>query len=207
MNPDINKSGCCRSPLVRSANGVDNLLGSLSSVSLWLARLSGALVVVTAVLVSMEVLLRKLTRVSVSFTHELSGYALAIVFALSLAYALMSKAHIRIDVLYLGAAARIRRLLDILALLLLNVFSFVLVDAAWDIFALSYARDSISNTTLATPLWIPQGVWLIGLIVFAVAAALLLIRVLLSVLGAVPERAEQLIGAAGEAGPPPVASE
>src|SRR3546814_10189508 len=93
----------------------------------------------------MEVLLRKLTRISVSFTHELSGYALAIVFALSLAYALMSKAHIRIDVLYLGAAVRIRRLLDILALLLLNVFSFMLVDAAWDVFALSYVRDSIRS--------------------------------------------------------------
>src|SRR3546814_15739557 len=79
MNPDIDKSGGCRSPLAWSANGVDKLLGGLSGVSLWLARLSGALVVVTAVLVSMEVLLRKLTRISVSFTTELPGYPLAIV--------------------------------------------------------------------------------------------------------------------------------
>src|SRR5690606_27922116 len=104
--------------------------------------------------VGIEVLLRKLTSISISFTHELSGYALTIVFALSLAYALFCKSHIRIDVLYLIVPKRIRRLLDILALLLLNVFSFMLVEAAWGVFALSYTRDSISNTKLGTPLWI-----------------------------------------------------
>lgn len=198
MASDEHKGGRPHSSVERAAQGLDRLLGGLSGLSRGLARLSGALVVIVAVLVGIEVGLRGLTSISISFTHELSGYALAIVSALSLAYALMYKAHIRIDIFYLGAPVKVRRMLDIFSLVLLNAFSIMLVHAAWGVFALSYTRSSIANTSLGTPLWIPQSVWFIGFVVFAVVAALLFVRVVLSVFGIGPERAEQLVGTTTE---------
>lgn len=188
-----------RSAVDRAAQGLDTALGRMSRFARGLARLSGALVALMAVLVGVEVALRGLTDISVTFTHELSGYALAIVFSLSLAYALLCKAHIRIDLLYIGAGARLKRAMDILSLLLLTAFSFMLVHASWGVFQLSYVRDSVANTGMGTPLWIPQSVWFAGFVVFALTAVLVLLRVVLAVCGAGPERAEQLMGSSPEA--------
>ena len=53
-----------------------------------------------------------------------------------------------------------------LGVLLLLTFNAVLARHAWTVFATSWQRDSVSITTLATPLWIPQMFWVTGLIVF-----------------------------------------
>lgn len=187
------------SPIIRqAAHVVDSLLNGAARFSRSLARLSGALVVVMALMVSAEVALRKLTSVSTSFTHELSGYTLAIVTSLSLAYALVCKTHIRIDVLYLGASVKVKRVLDLFAITLMAAFSILLAHASWTVFILSYSRSSVANTSLGTPLWIPQSVWVFGFVFFAAVAVLLLIRVILGALGANPERADQWVGAKPE---------
>jgi hypothetical protein len=59
----------------------------------------------------------------------------------------------------------------------------------------SIARQSVANTPLATPLWIPQSLWLIGLIGFAVSIYLILAGVIFNLIKGHAEKAQQLAGA------------
>ena len=179
-----------------SSRGLDCLIGGVTTISRWFARLSGALVVLISVLVGVEVVLRALTDISMSFSHELSGYTLAIVSALSLAYALLCKAHIRIDIVYYKVSGKWKRVMDVVALAMLLGFSIVLLQATWEVFFVSFERNSVANTSLGTLLWVPQLVWVVGYALFAFVAALLLIRVLLAMRRGEVERAEYLVGGA-----------
>jgi hypothetical protein len=55
--------------------------------------------------------------------------------------------------------------------------------------------DSVSNTPLQTPLWIPQGLWAAGMTIFAVAAVLHAIRAVI-LLVREPHRIEAEYGCA-----------
>ena len=54
-------------------------------------------------------------------------------------------------------------LLDILALALLLYYVFLLTRNAWAMFMDNVEYGSTAQTTLATPLWIPQIFWISGL--------------------------------------------
>jgi hypothetical protein len=55
--------------------------------------------------------------------------------------------------------------------------------------------DSIANTPLQTPLWIPQGLWAAGMVFFAVAAVVHAARAVIFLLTA-PDRIEAEYGCA-----------
>lgn len=57
----------------------------------------GALIIAAAFLVGIEVVIRKAFTLTIGGADELSGYALAISTSWALAFALLERAHIRID--------------------------------------------------------------------------------------------------------------
>ena len=135
---------------------------------------SGILLLLAVGLIGVEVVLRKVFTVSIGGADELSSYALAICISWSLGYALLHKAHIRIDVLYCKLSDKLKAGLDVLSLLSLIAFMAPLTFFAFSLLSVSIARNSTANTPLQTPMWIPQGLWFLGLLAFLVTIAIVL---------------------------------
>lgn len=144
----------------------------------WGLWFGGALVLAAAVLIGVDVLLRKFLARSVGGADELAGYALAIGTSWSLAAALLDRAHIRIDSLYVLFPQKLRLALDIVALVLLVGFFALMAWHGWGVVEQSWTSGSRSQSALETPTVIPQVAWLAGLVVFVAVGGLLLLDVL-----------------------------
>src|SRR5205085_2687623 len=144
----------------------------------WGLWFGGALVLLAAVLIGIDVLMRKFLDRSIGGADELAGYSLAIGTAWGLAAALLDRAHIRIDSLYVLFPQKLRLALDALALILLVGF-FALV--AWHgsgVVSQSWTSGSRSQSALETPTVIAQVLWIVGLASFVVVGVLLLVQAL-----------------------------
>ena len=84
----------------------------------WGLWFGGALVLLAAILIGIDVLMRKFLARSIGGADELAGYSLAIGTAWGLGAALIDRAHIRIDSLYVLFPARLRLALDFAGLVL-----------------------------------------------------------------------------------------
>lgn len=146
---------------------------TLSRGATWVA---GSLTLISALYITVDVILRKLASFSLGGSDELSGYAFAISISWALSFATLQRANIRIDALYQHLPTRLCALLDWLALVTLAVFIVYLTRYAGDVALTSWTRGSTANTTLGTPLWVPQLLWVIGLGWFCVVLALMLLR-------------------------------
>lgn len=150
---------------------MNRLIHLAGRVSTWAAWLSGGLLFLTAVLIAVEVVLRKVFALSLGGADEISNYVLAVTSSWTFGYALLRKAHIRIDALYLRLGPSARVALDLASLVLFGLCAALITGYAYQVLHTSVLRRSVANTPLATPLWIPQGLWFAGI-------ALLLLTVL-----------------------------
>ncbi|MFI5445864.1 TRAP transporter small permease subunit [Polaromonas sp. UC242_47] len=157
-----------------------SFLGRLSrlaeSFSLGAVWAGGALTLASVLLISFDVLARKFLGFNTGGADELSSYAFAISTSWALAFATLQRANVRVDVLYQYLPVRLSAVLDWLSLVGLGVFMVVLTWYAMDVVGASWLQNSTANTTMATPLWIPQGLWLLGLGWMCVVVALMLVR-------------------------------
>lgn len=175
-------------------SGLDRILQGVQSGSLWLARAGGVLILLTVVLVTVEILSRQLLGRSNLHATEITGYVMAISTSWAFAYTLMRKAHIRIDALYLKLPVSVRGVLDLIALLSLALFCVLVVGAAFEVAEHSYNGGARANTPLGTPVWIPQALWLLGLVWFSIAVVLMSLRVLLGLLSGQVNDVQRLAG-------------
>ena len=143
----------------------------LARLGLWFG---GALVLLAALLNGVDVTLRKLFNASIGDADELAGYALALGTAWSLGAALLDRAHIRIDSLYVLFPRWLRLALDFAGLALLIAFFGLIARHGWSVAQQSWVSGSRSQSALATPTVIPQSVWLAGLAFFFVIGVALL---------------------------------
>lgn len=141
----------------------------------------GALVLAAAVLIGVDVTLRKVFNASIGGADELAGYALALGTAWSLGAALLDRAHIRIDSLYTLFPRRLRLALDFAGIALFVAFFGLIARHGWNVAQQSWVSSSRSQSALATPTVIPQAIWLAGLAVFCVIGAWLLVHALVLV--------------------------
>lgn len=146
------------------------LLEAGARVSRWLAWIGGAMLLLSAALVSLDVVFRSLWKVSFFESFELSTYAFAIATAMGMSYALVSKAHIRIELLYVLLPARARAWLDVVAYGGLAVVAGVLLYFCGQMVLGNLGTGARSNSSLAVPMVYPQGLWLLGLAWFALLA-------------------------------------
>lgn len=153
----------------------------LSRLSLWFG---GTLVLLAAVLIGIDVLLRKLFETSIGGADELAGYSLAIGTSWSLGAALLDRMHIRIDSLYGLFPRGLRLALDLVGLALFVGFFGLIAWRGWSVVEQSWVSSSRSHTALATPTVIPQSVWVFGLaLLVAVGGALFVHAALLMARG------------------------
>ena len=142
----------------------------------WGLWFGGALILLAAVLIGIDVLLRKFLDRSIGGADELAGYALAIGTAWGLGAALLDRAHIRIDSLYVLFPQKLRLALDLVGAGRCCVGFFALI--AWHglgVVSQSWTSGSRSQSALETPTVIPQALWIAGLAAFVVVGVLLLL--------------------------------
>ena len=149
----------------RSLKLVD-LMENISTIGVWG---SGVLLLAMSIYICLDVLLRKFLSISIRGDVELSEYVLAIMSGWAFSYAMFKKAHVRIDVLYIKFSVKWRVFLDIASLIALIIFMAPTVYYSYYVFHTSVIRNSVANTPLQTPLWIPQGAWFVGLAFFLIA--------------------------------------
>lgn len=141
-------------------------LGRVAQVAVWIG---GASLLACAILVTIDVITRKLFNWTFSGSDEISGYAFAASTTWAYSYCLLHRANIRIDAVYNFLPTVVKAMLDLLGLLLLLGFIWLLTSRGIDVLAETIDNDSVSNTTLQTPLWLPQSLWLGGLILFCIS--------------------------------------
>ncbi|MBI4182939.1 MAG: TRAP transporter small permease [Proteobacteria bacterium] len=155
-------------------------MARLQTVAEWLARwgarAGGYLIAATAVLVTADVALRKLFSVTFRGADEISGYAFIIGTTWALAFTLFRKGHIRIDVVYARLPCGAQAALDVLALLALMAYVGPLTYFGVEVLTETLRVGAQANTPLRTALWMPQGLWVVGLVFFCLCLLLVLVR-------------------------------
>lgn len=159
------------------------------------ALAGGLLLLAAAVLVSVDVLLRKFANLTLGGADELSGYALAIGSTWSFAFVLLNRGNVRIDALYEHLPRSVAALCDLLALIALLAFVSVVTWHGAGVLAQSWRVDAHSNSALAVPLAVPQALWWLGYVWFVLCAVPLLLRSVLAFAGRDWAAVNRLVGA------------
>lgn len=164
-------------------------------VSRLLAWLAGAFILIgSAALISIDVITRAIFRRGVVESFELSSYAFAIAIGLGLAFAVTSKAHIRVDILLDAFPRPVRVLCDLLAALALSLVALALAWFCWGTLSQSIAMNAKSVSTLQTPMAWPQGLWWAGIAWFAAVAAVVPVQAVIRLLAGDRMGFDALIG-------------
>jgi TRAP-type mannitol/chloroaromatic compound transport system permease small subunit len=166
-------------------------LHRIAAYSTWIA---GAALIGCAVLIAIEVVARKAFNVSLGGVDEITSYVFAIGVAWSLAFTLLSRAHIRIDVVYTQLNRNKRYALDLVAMASLLLVVSMLVWQAAATALTSYEIGARSNTPLGVTLWVPQFLWVSGLFFFLLTAFVLTWRALTAIRHGDWRRASDMIG-------------
>lgn len=158
-----------------------------------LAIVAGGILLLSVLVTLYDVVGRQIGH-SLGGTDELSGYAMAIATSWGMSYTLTSLSHVRIDLLRTQCRGLWRSLLDVIAILALAGTAVVVAYRVWPVLAKSIENKSTANTTLETPLWIPQSLWMAGWLWFAVSAVFMLIMVLVFIVNREFDQIDQNAG-------------
>jgi TRAP-type C4-dicarboxylate transport system permease small subunit len=128
------------------------------------AFFSALFMALIVVLIMVEIILRAVFNASTLVAAEFSGYFLVVVVILGLGYTLQHKAHIRITLVWNRLPARWRKIFDIAVAstsLVITLYALVYsIRMVYDTYSLGMREDSL----VETPLWIPQAVIPVGLL-------------------------------------------
>jgi TRAP-type C4-dicarboxylate transport system permease small subunit len=155
---------------------MDAVMNGARRVAHWGLWFGGALILLAAILIGIDVVMRKFFSASVGGADEVAGYALALGTAWSLGAALVDRAHIRIDSLYVLFPRRLRFVLDVMGLVLFVAFFALIAWHGWDVVAQSWSAGSRSQSALQTPIVVPQLIWFAGLAGFVAIGIVLLVH-------------------------------
>ncbi|MEM8740366.1 MAG: TRAP transporter small permease [Pseudomonadota bacterium] len=150
----------------------------LEGVARGAAIIGGLAMCCAAIMVTLDVIARKLFGVTMRGSDEITGYVFAAATTWSYAFCLLTRSNIRIDVAYLMLGTQGRALLDLLGLGLMTLYIFLLTRSAWSVVEESWTFTYTAQTPMATPLWIPQSFWFAGLAFMLLCLAFLSLRTL-----------------------------
>ncbi len=107
------------------------MIGILTKSVNGIVQVGGWSLLAAACLVTYDVLTRKLLNISIAGADEISGYVFAISTAGAFSYALLSRANIRIDIIYNLVPPVVQRILDVLSMAMTAGFLTVLTYYAY----------------------------------------------------------------------------
>jgi len=128
----------------------------------------GLLIALLMLLVASEVVLRSLFGISLLRVDEYAGYIVVALVFLGIPYALHHDALLRVDLIFERLKGRRREavalLFDLVSLLVTLVLGFYLTRMV----ITTFERGTFSSTPAMTPLWIPQAVMPIGILLIVI---------------------------------------
>jgi TRAP-type C4-dicarboxylate transport system permease small subunit len=157
----------------------------MAQIGVWVGA---ALLFTAAIIVTAEVLLRKGAGALIGSTFlfsgsdEISSYLFAVATSLSMAYVLVTKGHVRIDVLYIQFSPKVRAIMDVIALVVMAIFVLAVLERAINVASTSFVEEIRSNTQLRIQLAWSQIPWAFGIGLFFVAILLALFRSVAAIL-------------------------
>lgn len=155
-------------------DGPQRLIALLVRVNRAIAIVCGVVLLLAVALILIDLVLRQTPIGSIGGADEISGYVMAAMATWGFSYALMERAHVRIDVIQGQLPTTAKALLDILALASLATVAILVAFYAWDVLAKTIDRGSHANTPLETPLWIPQSIWFAGWVWLSIVSVIML---------------------------------
>lgn len=160
---------------------LDRLVERVHTLARYGVWFGGGLILLAAFVVSIDVAIRKLFNVSLGGADEFSGFALAIGSAWAFGFALLERAHVRIDSVYTTLPRPARAVLDILGLSVFGIFMSLMAWQGTGVFMESVRNSTVTLSAIAWPLRYPQFLWVAGLWWFVVIVVLLWIRAALTI--------------------------
>jgi TRAP-type C4-dicarboxylate transport system permease small subunit len=131
------------------------------------AVVSAALLVLMVLHILLEIALRSFFATSTFVLDEFVGYGVAAMTFLTLGYALEKDALIRVQLVLTRSPPGARRGLEILGAGLTLALSLFLIGYFWRSVSRNWGRGAVSQSIAEVPLWIPEGLVLLGLVLFA----------------------------------------
>ncbi len=142
----------------------------LMPVARFLALVAGYGLLGLALLVTVEILLRRFMNFSLQGGDEFGGYVLAILAAFGFSLALLERAHTRVEIFIERVSARPQALLNTVSAWCIALMATFMAWRAGGALLESIEFGSLSGTPLMIPLWQPQSLWVVGLSFFGVTA-------------------------------------
>lgn len=137
----------------------DRILGKITHAA---AVLAGCLLLLTALIICYEIIVRDFFHSPTEWVLEVATYAILIAGFLGLAVAFRDNAHVRVDIFAGRLAPETKRKLD----MVINVISFLLflifMTESMDLVTSSYVYHKLSPSILRFPLFIPQFALVLG---------------------------------------------
>lgn len=130
------------------------------------AVIAGAILVSMTLLMLTEIVLRGLFGESTFIAEEYVGYGLASFTFLGLAYAMHHDSLLRLDLLIDNIPKGMRNIVIVLGMVLTLGVALILAYAIWESAASNFRFGTVSPTVAETPLWIPEALVVVGLVVF-----------------------------------------
>ena len=147
----------------------------LERVSRFAAMVGGLGILFIAIMVTIDVFMRKFAGTTLGGATEMAGFIFAVATALAYPFVLLDRANIRIDVIYSLLTPKVRAFLDLAAMLILLYFVSRLTLSVYGLFEKSWTAGSKSVGVINIPLWIPQFFWVLGFALFTLTALFLTI--------------------------------
>ncbi|MBW6397355.1 TRAP transporter small permease [Roseomonas sp. HJA6] len=143
-------------------------------------------------LVVLDIIGRARFGLTLQGTDEIGGYTLAVTSAFGFAQTLLAGRHTRIELIVQRLPRIPAALLNLLAAIVIAGVAVFLLERGWSVLDESIEFMAVSNSPLQIPLWIPQGLWVVGLGLFAGIAVALAIQAVLMLRD--PARLNRLYG-------------
>lgn len=155
------------------------LIRGIEAVSLAGGLAAGVLIAAIALLMATEIFMRSVVDAPLSFSWEYSAYAMATVFFLGAAYALRAGGHVRVSLLQQMLPRWATRPLEIVVTLAGLAITSYVAWAAIRFAAMSFERGTTSFTPTKTPLYLPQSLVALGLVILAAQFVARLLRLII----------------------------
>ena len=146
----------------------------VKTLNRWVALICGVVLMITVALILSEVLGRRIAIFRIGGADEIAGYVMAGIATWGFSYALVERAHVRIDLVHAKLPAPGRAVFDVIAMASVLCVALLVSYYAYDVLAKSVARGSRSNTPMSIQLWIPQVIWFSGWAWMALTSAVML---------------------------------